>query len=285
MSIAILRRCFAPAIFGLGYRLWCDDRIWAMKQVKNFRDIGCSECLNAAALDFDFTMAFQPIVDVSSKSVFAQEALVRGKDGQSATTVFEHINDDNRYAFDQACRVKAVELAARLNMTSLLSINFMPNAVYRPELCIRTTLAAAEKFQFPTSRIMFEVTESEEVDDIPHLQSIFHHYREQGFTTAIDDFGSGFSGLNMLADLDADILKLDMHLIRGIDSNPRKHAIVSGILTTCRELGMQVIAEGVETREEFLCLNAMGINLIQGYLLAKPAFESLAEVDWAAIAK
>lgn len=256
-----------------------------MTRVKNFRNIGCSECLNGAGLDFDFTMAFQPIVDVSSKSVFAQEALVRGKQGQSAATVFEHVNDDNRYAFDQACRVKAVELAARLNMTSLLSINFMPNAVYRPELCIRTTLAAAEKFQFPTARIMFEVTESEKVDDIPHLQSIFHHYREQGFTTAIDDFGSGFSGLNMLADLDADILKLDMHLIRGIDSNPRKHAIVSGILTTCRELGMQVIAEGVETREEFLCLNAMGINLIQGYLLAKPAFESLAEVDWAAIAK
>ena len=255
-----------------------------MKRVKNFRDIGCSECLNGADLDFDFTMAFQPIVDVSSKVVFAQEALVRGKEGQSAATVFEHVNDDNRYAFDQACRVKAVEVAARLNMTSMLSINFMPNAVYRPELCIRTTLAAAEKFQFPTSRIMFEVTESEKVEDIPHLQSIFHHYREQGFTTAIDDFGSGYSGLNMLADLDANILKLDMNLIRGIDRNPRKHAIVSGILTTCRELGMQVIAEGVETREEFLCLNAMGINLIQGYLLAKPAFESLAEVDWAAIA-
>lgn len=254
-----------------------------MKRVKNFRDIGCSECLNGAGLDFDFTMAFQPIVDVSSKVVFAHEALVRGKEGQSAATVFEHVNDDNRYAFDQACRVKAVELAARLNMTSMLSINFMPNAVYRPELCIRTTLAAAEKFKFPTSHIMFEVTESEKVDDIPHLLSIFHHYREQGFTTAIDDFGSGFSGLNMLADLDADILKLDMHLIQGIDSNPRKHAIVSGILATCRELGMQVIAEGVETREEFLSLKAMGIHLIQGYLLAKPAFESLANIDWAAI--
>lgn len=254
-----------------------------MKQVKNFRDIGCSECLNAAALDFDFTMAFQPIVDISSKSVFAQEALVRGKDGQSAATVFEHVNDDNRYAFDQACRVKAVELAARLDITSLLSINFMPNAVYRPELCIRTTLAAAKKFQFPTSRIMFEVTESEKVDDIPHLQSIFQHYQEQGFITAIDDFGSGFSGLNMLAELEANILKLDMQLIRGIDSNPRKHAIVSGILTTCRELGMQVIAEGVETVGEYYSLKALGIQLIQGYLLAKPAFESLADINWAAI--
>lgn len=254
-----------------------------MAEVKNYRDLGCDECLNGAELGFDFTMAFQPIVDVSTQSVFAQEALVRGIGNQPAATIFQHVNDDNRYAFDQACRVKAVNLASQLNVSSLLSINFMPNAVYRPELCIRTTLRAAEEYGFPVSSIMFEVTESEKVRDSAHLQAILDHYHERGFMTAIDDFGAGYAGLNMLASLDIDVLKLDMLLARDIDSNKRKHAIVRGIVATCNELGIKVIAEGVETKEEFLALQDIGISLFQGFYFARPAFESIATIDWANI--
>ncbi|MDX1452634.1 MAG: EAL domain-containing protein [Oleiphilaceae bacterium] len=253
-----------------------------MHQVKNFRKLGCSECLNGAALDFDFTMAFQPIVDVTRRRVFAQEALVRGLEQQSAGEVFKHVNDDNRYAFDQACRVKAVRLAAELKMESLLSINFLPNAVYRPELCIRTTLMASEQFGFPSSRIMFEVTESEQVEDIEHLSNIFNDYQSRGFCTALDDFGAGYSGLNLLADLDVNILKLDMHMARDIHKNTRKQAIVRGIVTTCRELGIRMIAEGVEQEAEVLTLRAMGIELFQGFYFARPSFESLAEIHWGA---
>lgn len=106
-------------------------------------------------------MAFQPIVNTSSRTVFAQEALVRGLNNESAGRIFESVNEDNRYRFDQSCRVKAIQLAAHLGVPSLLSINFMPNAVYRPELCIRTTLEAAEVFGFPVNRIIFEITEGE----------------------------------------------------------------------------------------------------------------------------
>lgn len=251
-----------------------------MAHVENFRDLKCKECLNGASLGFDFSMAFQPIVDVSSKAVFAQEALVRGIGDLPAGEIFKHVNDSNRYAFDQACRVKAIKLASKLNITSLLSINFMPNAVYRPELCIRTTLAAAEEYGFPISKIMFEVTESEKVEDVPHLHSIISHYRDRGFVTALDDFGAGHSGLNTLADLEVDVLKIDMYLARDIDSRDRKHAIVRGIVSTCKELGIKVIAEGVETRNEFVSLRALGINLFQGYYFARPSYEALAEVAW-----
>lgn len=251
-----------------------------MPELQNYRDLACNECLHGAGLGFEFTMAFQPIVDVSSRTIFAHESLVRGLGNQPASSVFQHVNDSNRYAFDQACRVKAVNLAARLNMTSILSINFMPNAVYRPELCIRTTLAAAKEFGFPAERIMFEVTESERVADIAHLRSIFHHYQEIGFTTALDDFGAGFSGLNLLAELDVNILKLDMYLIRDIDKNNRKYAIVKGVTTACQELGITVIAEGVETQTELKALRGLGIKLFQGFLFARPAYESLAEVNW-----
>ena len=249
-------------------------------KVKNYREIGCAECLRGAELDFDFSMAFQPIVDVSMKTVFAQEALARGIGDQPAGEVFKHVNDENRYAFDQACRVKAVYLASKLKIPSLLSINFMPNAVYRPELCIRTTLAAAKEFGFPLQRIMFEVTESERVGDVPHLHSIISHYKEQGFLTALDDFGAGFSGLNMLADLEVDTLKIDMHLARDIDTHERKQAIVKGIVSTCTDLGIKVIAEGVETHNEFKTLRSLGIDLFQGYFFARPSYEALADIAW-----
>ena len=98
--------------------------------------------------------------------------------------------------------------------------------------------------------------------------------------TALDDFGAGYSGLNALVDLNVDVLKIDMYLARDIDANHRKHAIVRGIVATCQELGIKVIAEGVETAREFTVLRDLGINLFQGYYFARPAYERLAVIDW-----
>ena len=89
----------------------------------------CNDCLSGKDLGFKIRMAFQPIIDWQSKSIFAYEALVRGPEGEGAGWVFQHINDDNKYYFDQACRVKAIETAAKLGCNSFLSINFLPNAV------------------------------------------------------------------------------------------------------------------------------------------------------------
>lgn len=246
-----------------------------MKVQKDYRPLGCRECLGGAGLDFDFSMAFQPIVNVRTREVFAYEALVRGPSDEPASAVFAHVNDGNRYRFDQSCRVKAVKLAAELHMRALLSINFLPNAVYRPELCIRTTLDAAEAYGFPIDRIMFEITEGERVDDLPHLRSIVEHYRQRGFRTAIDDFGAGYSGLNLLAEIRTDLLKLDMALIRDIDRDPVRQSIIRGIVQVCIDLSTTVIAEGVETRAELDVLRGFGIDLFQGYLFARPAFEAL----------
>ena len=114
---------------------------------KDYRPLGCRACLEGAGLGFGFTMAFQPILRLSRREVFAHEALVRGHEGQGAPFVFEHVDAATRYQFDQACRVKAIELASRLAVPGYVSINFMPNAVYRPELCIRTTLEAARTYE------------------------------------------------------------------------------------------------------------------------------------------
>ena len=254
-----------------------------MLEQKNFRKIACAECAAGAGLGFDFAMAFQPIVDAGRRRVYAQEALARGPQGQPAGEVFRHVNEDNRYAFDQACRVKAIQQAAELQVDSYISINFMPNAVYRPELCIRTTIEAAETYGFPIRQIIFEFTENEYITDLSHVREIVRHYKERGFLTALDDFGAGYAGLNLLADIGTDLIKLDMALVRGINADRRRQAVVRAVMSLCHELGTQVIAEGIETREEYLALRDLGVELFQGYYFARPAFRALAGQPAAAI--
>jgi EAL domain-containing protein (putative c-di-GMP-specific phosphodiesterase class I) len=243
----------------------------------------CNACRPGEDLPFEFTMAFQPIVDVRERKVFAYEALIRGLKGEGAETILPQVTVDNRYVFDQACRVKAVELASRLAMPCFVSINFLPNAVYQAATCIRATLEAARRFGFPTERLIFEITENEQLVDKEHLKSIIREYKRQGFKTAIDDFGAGYSGLNLLAEFQPDIIKLDMALVRAIDTDPVRQAIVRGILGVCQALHIEVIAEGVETRAEFALLREFGIGLFQGFLFARPGFERLSDVDWSAL--
>lgn len=250
-----------------------------MKQQSDFREVGCGECANGSLLGFDFTMALQPIVNTSTNSIWAHEALVRGLNNEPSGHVFANVNDSNRYRFDQTCRVKAIKLASELGIDTMLSINFMPNAVYKPELCIRTTLMAAEQYNFPIEQIIFEITEGEKVDDYDHLKTIVQYYQKSGFKTAIDDFGAGYSGLNMLADMQTDLVKLDMALVRHIDTYKIRQIIIRGILQVCGELNIGVIAEGVESREELQTLKSMGIELFQGYYFARPSFESVADID------
>jgi EAL domain-containing protein (putative c-di-GMP-specific phosphodiesterase class I) len=242
-----------------------------------FDESHCEQCACGKGLDFSFSFAYQPIVDAETRTVYAYEALVRGTEGQGAGTILSQVNEQNRYSFDQVCRVKAVKLAARLDMKALLSINFMPNAVYKAEYCIRTTLAAAKTYGFDTRKIIFELIESEKLTSLDHLVEIIQAYQKMGFQTALDDFGAGYSRYNLLIASPPDLLKLDMGLIRNIDQEPNKQAVVSGILTMMSQLGGRVLAEGVETKEEYFWLRSQGISLYQGYLFAKPGFECLPE--------
>lgn len=242
----------------------------------------CPGCRDGAALDFDFSMAFQPIVDMTTGRAWAYEALVRSTDGASAATVLERVTSDNRYAFDQRCRVAAIERAVAAGIVdtgALLSINFLPNAVYSPAACIQLTLRTAKATGFPTDRLMFEFTENERMDDPDHVMRIVDSYRAMGFTTALDDFGAGHAGLNLLARFRPDVIKLDMELLRGIDGSLSRRLIVEAVVGLAAKLGVRVVAEGIETRGELDAIRSIGIDLIQGYLLARPAFETLPAID------
>lgn len=239
----------------------------------------CTACRDGHGLNFDFTMAFQPILDLHTGRPYAYEALVRGLQGESAATVLALVNDGNRYQFDQSCRIKAIELASSLGLQDLpdckLSINFLPNAVYQPAACIQATLKAARQCEFPLERLMFEVTEGEQLDDPAHLVNIFEEYHRHGFTTAIDDFGAGYSGLNLLARFQPHVLKLDMELTRDIDSNVARQAIVAGVVLMAEKLDILIIAEGIETQAECDLLSDLGVRYMQGYLFARPTIGTL----------
>ncbi|MBI1261695.1 MAG: EAL domain-containing protein [Rhizobiales bacterium] len=231
-------------------------------------------------------MAFQPIYDTANARVWGYEALIRGTVGEGAPTMLARVAPEQKYRFDQACRVKAIELAARLfpaDENLKLSINFMPNAVYEPAACLKATLLAAKRSDFPKSAIMFEFTEDEEISDPMHLTNIITEYRKHGFTTAIDDFGAGHAGLGLLVDFQPDLIKIDMKIIRDIDTSRARQAVVSGIVGIARALDITVLAEGIETEAEFAVLKAAGIRLFQGYWFARPAFEMLPKVNFSSV--
>lgn len=242
----------------------------------------CAGCRDGEAVDFDIAMAFQPIMDLQTGAPFAYEALVRGSNGESAASVLEKVTPENRYAFDQQCRVKAIQGAARaglLDGPARLSINFLPNAVYSPQACIQLTLATAAALDFPTDRLIFEFTENEEMTDPAHVSNIVASYQKMGFGVALDDFGAGHAGLNLLARFQPDLIKLDMELIRGLDASLPRRIIIDGVMKMCAALGVEVIAEGIETRAELDALREIGVRYIQGYLFARPGFQSLPAVD------
>ena len=248
---------------------------------------GCQGCQAGEQLPFEFTMAFHPILGLREHVVWGYEALVRGTEGQGAGQILGMVDDTNRYKFDQACRVKAIELASSLfpNAETRLSINFMPNAVYEPAACIRATLDAARRVGFAHRQIMFEFTENERMTDVAHVRRIIAEYRKQGFATALDDFGAGYAGLNLLASFQPDFIKLDMELIRGIADSPQRQTIIARVVVIAERLNVAVIAEGVETEAELAALRSLGIDLFQGYLFAKPTIALLPDVWWPANAR
>lgn len=231
---------------------------------------------------FEISFAFQPILDLNSREIFSYEALVRGNDGSPAGPILAAVRPKDAPVFDQICRTRAIALAAMLGNTARLNINFSPNAVYDPIGCLSHTIATAEANGLPLDMLILEVTETDRVVDPGHLSNIIRTYREMGVATAIDDFGNGYAGLSLLAEFQPDYIKLDMGLVRDVHLSRPRQAIVRGINAVCRDLNIGVVAEGIERAEELDWLTREGIHLVQGYLIARPAFECLPALQFSA---
>ncbi|QDU69417.1 EAL domain-containing protein [Engelhardtia mirabilis] len=226
------------------------------------------------------SVAFQPIVDIEERRIASYEALVRGPAGEPAAWVFDQISAEDVHRLDDACRDVAIEWAARLGIECQLNLNCLPRNLVSVPSAVEQSLARAEALGLLTSQLVLEVTEGEVIEDQVSFAEAIGRFRKRGISIAIDDFGSGYSGLNLLADFQPDTIKLDQNLLRGIEGRGPRQAIVRAVLSACLDLGIDVIAEGVETLEEFRWCQAAGITQFQGYLLGRPGFECLPEVHY-----
>ena len=222
-----------------------------------------------------YAFAFQPIVHAPTRSIYSYEALIRGPAGEAAASVLEQPQAPGAHALREQQRITALESAARLGLATRININFQPSDLSRSPTAVTSLLAAADRCGIPVESIVLEILESEIIRDSGDFSARMNAYRSSGLRFAIDDFGSGYAGLNLLAEFQPDQIKIDMNLVRGIERNGPRQAILRGIVRTCLDLGIDIIAEGVETAEEYAWFRGEGIELFQGFLLARPEFERL----------
>jgi EAL domain-containing protein (putative c-di-GMP-specific phosphodiesterase class I) len=220
---------------------------------------------------------FQPIFKRDCKTPWGYECLMRGVADDGSRLMPKQLLDwaaQERLIFmlDRICRETHIRNAAAClpDDVSIL-INFLPTAIYEPAFCLKTTIAAAKSAGIDPSRVIFEVVETEKVDDSNHLASILNEYRKSGFRVALDDVGSGFAGLTMLADLNPDLIKIDRELVEGAAKSEMHSIIIRALVQIAKESGCLVLAEGVETETELTLMKSFGVDLFQGFLLGRPA--------------
>lgn len=219
---------------------------------------------------------YQPIV-TANEEIFAYEMLARfhNEDGSVIypNEIFPAAKSRSRlYALDRVCRMAAVRHSAVLKDVKAF-INFIPTSIYSPEFCLRSTTNLANELGVDPRQLVFEVVETEKVDDIEHLREILAFYKKKGFEYALDDVGEGYSTIELLADLKPHYMKLDMQYVQGVAEDAAKQATALRFLEKAMEVGSVPLAEGVETKEDFEWLKVQGYELFQGYYFGKPEKE------------
>ena len=237
------------------------------------REDYCSDISGLPAID----IAFQPVFDIYTGRVRFYEALVRGPDGEGAESVLSQVPPESSGQFGQMVRIAAVKKAAQFGLAAM-DAGLAINLNFETDL---SNSEALDQFALIVSRlglhnwkIIFELTENTLLDPI-QIAAVVERYSSYGFSTALDDFGSGYSGLIMLAEVPTDFVKLDMKLIQDIDTSPARAKIVAGLVGVLESLGRRIVAEGVETAAELQSVRSLGIRKVQGFLLGEPSVSEL----------
>ena len=243
--------------------------------VEEVRSVWLIQMLRAQAI----YSVFQPIVrmpgDGEIPEVFGYECLMRGQHEGNVVmpdTILQMARGaDLIFQLDLAARRAAIVGAGHHGIKEKVFINFSPNSIYDPWHCLRSTVNAVEEVGLKREQVVFEITESEKMPALKHLQRIVDFYREEGFQVALDDVGSGYSSLNILVQLKPDFVKLDMGLVRDVDRDKSKAIVARKLIETVKELNLATIAEGIERTEELDWVRDTGADFAQGYFFARPA--------------
>jgi EAL domain-containing protein (putative c-di-GMP-specific phosphodiesterase class I) len=221
------------------------------------------------------SFAFQPIINVSTSSVVAYESLICGANKEEFLKISSQIGEKEWSHFDTNCRAIAVSMAAQLGLSCDLHLNFLARHVDDARSAIQSTLESAERNGIDPNRIVLEIEQDKLIGDPEQFAKIIEEYRSAGLRIAIDHFGAERAGLNLLEPFRPEMICLNEQLVRDIDTNGPRQAIVRGVYQTCNDLGIDLIAKHVETSDEYKWFCEEDINLIQGDFIAKPEFEKL----------
>lgn len=226
--------------------------------------------------DQQIQTVFQAVVSLRDGSVFGYEALSRGPEDtlmQHPDTLFEYAEKyDKLWDLELLCRSKAIETAHKLNIGSKLFLNVNPNIIHDNKFKQGFTKEYISAYSIKPENIIFEITEKKAVNNIADFIKTINHYKQQNYKIAIDDAGAGYSGLNMISDIRPHFIKLDMNLIRGVDSDATKQLLIKSMAEFASLSNTYLIAEGIETESELLKLIDIGVNYGQGFFIQKPCY-------------
>ncbi len=234
---------------------------------------------------------YQPIVNLRSGSVFAWEALARGPAESalaSPAMLFDVAEEAGTiFALEKACREAAIQGFSHRDQGAKLFCNVHPRTLLDPAFAPGETRRLLDKYGMEPREVVLEITERHSVKDFNLFHRTLAHYRDAGYGVAVDDVGTGYSGLASIAEIRPDFMKIDMSLVRGIDANPVKRALIETLLTFADKVGCRMVAEGIETEAELACLVRLGVHFGQGYFLGRPqaAPAPLAEAGRQAVAR
>jgi EAL domain-containing protein (putative c-di-GMP-specific phosphodiesterase class I)/GGDEF domain-containing protein/CBS domain-containing protein len=229
------------------------------------------------------TPHFQPIVSLAQKKIMGYEALIRGPSDSPLHSPFNLFDTAERFdlstRLEYICREVTIRRYANLNIKEKLFVNVSPSVLLQPDFKKGETLKLLEQFSIDPRCIVIELTEHQPTDDFHLMREAVNHYRKMGFEIAIDDLGAGYSGLRLWSELQPEYVKIDMHFIQGIHNDPIKLNFVRSIQNIASSLNCNVIAEGIETEDEFIAVEQLGITHAQGYYFARPTAVPLEKVD------
>lgn len=217
---------------------------------------------------------FQPIVCLSERRILGYEALSRGPSNSplhSPINLFAVARHAGRLTeLEIACRESACRRFSQQKLNGKLFLNVSPESLLEPQYQSGLTLRLLQNLGIPASQVVIELTEQTPTDDFQLLYNALHHYRDMGFSIALDDLGAGYSSLRLWSELRPDYVKIDRHFIDGIHLDAVKREFVGSILQIAKASRAQVIAEGIELAEELTVLTEMGVDLVQGYFICRP---------------
>ena len=221
------------------------------------------------------TALFQPIIDLKSGIFLGFEGLIRGPSDSplhSPINLFSAATQENLFLeVEMLCRQIVLESFMQSNLPGRLFLNVSPETLVHPSFKNGQTLVCMAKVGLSPERVVIEITENQPTYDFSAMCNALLHYRAMGFQIAIDDLGAGFSSLRLWSELRPEFIKIDMHFVQGVDTDPVKLQFLKSIQEIAESCGTHVIAEGIETDAELKVIHNLGIAFGQGYHIARPS--------------